>query len=312
MRITIQAMSIFVRAVETNSFTSAARSLLMDPTGVSRAIKALETELGIPLFVRSTRTLKLTAEGARFYRDCVQILKKVEEATEKFRNDQTVPRGLLKIGMAPGLTRRMILRAMPAFQQKYPEIEIVLLNVDDIAMVGDKGIDVLIRGRGLRQRGGQRPEPQGVVVRKLAQLQYVACASPEYLGRAGAPRTPADLFRHACIATMTLERDIRDEWQFVKAQVRQKVKLDTKLLVHGADATREAGVAGCGIIRLGAGHVEDELHARKLVAVLPDWECVGAPPIVAIYRKTRPLVPQVNVFIRHLVEAFQRYNDYRK
>jgi DNA-binding transcriptional LysR family regulator len=169
-------------------------------------------------------------------------------------------------------------------------------------------VDVLVRGRGLRQRGGQRPEPQGVVVRKLAQFQYVACASPEYLDRSGVPRMPADLFQHTCVATLTLERDIRNEWQFAKAQVRQKVKLDSKLFVHGTDATREAGVAGCGIIRLGAGHVEDELRSRKLVAVLPDWECVGSPPIVAIYRKTIPVAAQVNAFVKHLAETFQRYD----
>jgi DNA-binding transcriptional LysR family regulator len=105
-----------------------------------------------------------------------------------------------------------------------------------------------------------------------------------------------------------LERDLRSDWQFNKSQVRQKVKVGSKLFVHGVDATREAGVAGCGIIRLGAGHVEDELHSRKLVAVLPEWECLGAPPIVAIYRKTRPVVPQVDVFVRALMKAFQRYH----
>jgi DNA-binding transcriptional LysR family regulator len=309
MRTTIHGMNIFVRAVETNSFTEAARSLLIDPTGVSRAIKALETELGILLFARSTRVLKLTAEGARFYRDCVRILRSVEEATEKFRHDRTQPHGLLKVGMAPGLSRRMLMRSIPGFQEAYPAIEIVLLNIDDVSKVGDKGIDVLIRGRSLRQRGGQRSESQGLVVRKLAQLHYVVCASPEYLERAEAPRIPADLDGHACISTVTLEHDIRSEWQFVKSRARQKVKIRSKLFVHGVEATREAGVAGCGIIRLGAGHIEDELRSGQLVAVLTDWECAGAPPIVAIYRKTIPAVPQINVFVRHLTEAFRRYEN---
>ncbi len=159
MRRTIHGMNIFVRAVEANSFTGAARSLLIDPTGVSRAIKALEAELGVLLFARSTRTLKLTAEGARFYRDCVQVLRKVEEATEKFRGYRKQPHGLLKLGMAPGLSRRMLMRSIPAFQQLYPAIELVLLNIDDVSTVSDKGIDILIRGRSLRRRGGQRPEP---------------------------------------------------------------------------------------------------------------------------------------------------------
>jgi len=76
--------------------------------------------------------------------------------------------------------------------------------------------------------------------------------------------------RHTCIAHVTLERDLQDEWPFVKSQVRQKVKFVSKLLLQGVDALREAGVAGCGIIRLSAWNIEDDLRSRKLVRVLPD------------------------------------------
>ena len=308
MRTTTHEMNIFVRAVETNSFVGAARSLLIDPAAVSRAVKALETDLGVLLFARSTRAMKLTAEGMHFYRDCVSILKKLEQATQQFRTDRARPHGRLKIGMAPGLSRRMLLRAIPAFQEQYPEIEMVLLNVDDITEVGDKGIDILVRGRSLRRRGGQHPESQGVVVRKLAQSRLVICASPSYIDRAGTPRAPADLLQHVCVAQVTLERDIQDEWHFVKAHMRQKVKIVPRLLVQGTDAVREAVVSGSGIVRIAACHIEDELHMRKLVPILTDWECPGPGPIVAIYRKTRPMPPQLNVFVRYLTQAFQRYN----
>ena len=161
-------MTIFVRAVEKNSFVGAARSLLIDPAAVSRAVNALETDLGVRLFTRSTRAMKLTADGARFHRDCTQILQKFTEATQRFRVDRTVPHGRLTVGMTSGLTRRMMLQALSVFQQQYPQIEILLLSVDDLAEIGDKGVDVLVRPRGLRQRGGQHSEAQGLVVRKLA------------------------------------------------------------------------------------------------------------------------------------------------
>ena len=308
MLLTIHAMKIFVRAVETNSFVGAARSLLIDPTAVGRAIKALEVELGILLFARSTRSLKLTADGALFYRDSVEILEKLARAKSQFGVDKATPHGRLKIGLAPGVSRRLLLRAMPSFQQQYPKIVAVLLSVDDAAEVGDKGVDVLIRGRSLRQRGGQHPEPQGLVVRKLAQPQYVICASPEYLDRAGTPRAPTDLLQHACIAHLTLERDIHDEWLFAKSHVRQKIRFAPKLMIQGIDGLREASVAGCGIMRMVAWNVEEELRSRKLVRVLSDWECTGTPSTVAVYRKTRPMLPKVSVIVRHLAEAFQRYN----
>lgn len=304
----VPAMNIFVRVVEANSFAAAARSLLIDPSAVSRAVKTLETDLGVLLFARSTRALKLTAEGLRFHRECVQILKRLDGVARQFRSAPEMPQGELKVGMGTGLTRRMMLHAIPPFQQQYPEIKLILLSVHDMTEIGDEGIDVLIRPRRLRQRGGNHSEPQGLVVRKLAQSKLIPCASPEYLDRVGLPRQPADLVRYDCVAHVNLEHDVQDEWRFAKSLARQKVKFVPKLLVHGTDALREAGVAGCGIIRPLACHVDDELRAGKLFPVLGDWECVGAPPIVAIYRKTRPVLPQVGVFVQYLVEAFRRYN----
>jgi LysR family transcriptional regulator, regulator for bpeEF and oprC len=308
MSTTIHAMSIFVRAVETNSFMGAARSLFIDPGVVSRTIKALEADLGVLLFARSTRSLRLTPEGARFYRDCVRILQRFEAATKRFRGDQAAQQGRLKVGLAPGMSRRMLLRVIPAFSQQCPNIEIALVGVDELAEIGEKGVDVLLRGESLRKRGGKHPDPQGVVVRKLFQSPLIACASPKYLDRAGAPRMPADLLRHACVAGIGLERDIQNEWTFVKAQLRQKVKLLPKLLIQGAEALSEAGVAGYGIIRVSACNIEDELRSRALVPVLPDWECAGMTKRVAIYRKTQPMPQQVSLFVRHLTEAFRRYN----
>jgi DNA-binding transcriptional LysR family regulator len=308
MRPNIQAMDIFVRTVETNSFIGAARSLLIDPAAVSRTIKALETDLDVLLFVRSTRAMKLTAEGAQFYRGCVEILNKLDQVTQQFQGEQRMARAQLKVGMASGLTRRIMLRAIPGFQTHYPAIEIVLLNIDDVAEIENKGIDILVRPGGIRQHGGPRAERQGLVARKLAQSRFVVCASPEYLKRAGVPRVPGDLLRHACVALVSVERDVHNEWQFVRSRVREKVKLAPKLLVQSNDAVREAGLAGCGVIRISAYHAEDELRARTLVPVLPTWECLGSRPIVAIYRKTRPMPPQISLFVRHLEHAFKRYN----
>ena len=305
MRISIRVIEIFVRAVESGSFVAAARSLLIDPAVVSRAVKGLEETLGVLLFTRSTRVLKLTTEGARFYRDGVQMLRKFEETLQRFQAD-TALHGQLKIGLGPALSRRMVLRAVPSFQQRYPDVRLVLLGINDPAEIGDEGTDVLIRPRSARRRQGEHKQQQGLVVRKLLQSPIVVCASPDYLKRAGVPRTPADLADHACLALLTLERDVQDEWQFTRSDLRQKIRIVARLTAHGEEL-REAALAGCGIVRLLACNVEDELRSGALVRVLPDWECVGALPIVAIYRKARPTLSRVNAFVRHLEQAFRRY-----
>lgn len=307
MRPSMRVIEIFVRVADRGSFIAAARSLLIDPAAVSRAISGLEESLGILLFSRSTRVMKLTPEGARFYRHAAQMLKAFDETIRGFQADTRLTRQL-RIGMGPALSRRMLLRAIPGFQEQHPEIQLVLLSINDRAEIGDEGVDILIRPRSTRQSGVEHRQPQGLVVRRLAQSPTVLCASPHYLEQAGTPRLPSDLTRHACLALLTLERDVHDEWQFVKRSAREKFRFASKLTAHG-DELREAALAGCGIVRLLACHVEDELRSGALTQVLPDWECLGGLPIVAIYRKTKPRLSPTNAFVTHLARAFKRYDD---
>jgi DNA-binding transcriptional LysR family regulator len=307
MRVSIRVIEIFVRVVERGSFVAAARSLLIDPAAVSRAIGGLEENLGILLFARSTRVLKLTTEGARFYRDGVEMLRSFEDTIRKFQAETSLHREL-KVGMGPALSRRMVFRAVASFQQRYPKIRLVLISINDRAELGDEGIDVLIRPRSARQRGSEHKQPQGLVLRKLAQSPIAVCASPEYFKRAGMPRTPGDLAQHACLALLTLERDVQDEWQFARLGAREKISIAPTLIAHG-EALREAALAGCGIVRLLACNVEDELSTGALVRALPNWECLGGLPIVAVYRKTRPRLSPIQAFVTHLGQAFRRYNQ---
>jgi DNA-binding transcriptional LysR family regulator len=234
------------------------------------------------------------------------MLRKFDDTINRFRAD-TALHGQIKVGMGPALARRMLLRAISSFQRLHPEVRLILVSINDPAQVGDEGIDVFIRPRSLRQRGGEHKQAQGVVVRKLMQSPMIACASPEYLKRAGVPRVPTDLAQHACTALLTLERDVQDEWQFVRPEKRERIKFTPKLIADG-EALREAGLAGCGIIRQLACNIEDEMRSGALVQVLPDWECLGGLPIVAMYRKTRTTPARVNAFLRHLAHAFQSYD----
>ncbi|HXO69722.1 MAG TPA: LysR family transcriptional regulator [Bradyrhizobium sp.] len=308
MRTSIRVIEIFIRVVETGSFVAAARSLLIDPAAVSRAVKGLEESLGILLFTRSTRVLKLTAEGKRFYREGGRMLRSFDETLGRFQADTAMQRHL-KVGMGPALSRRMMLRAIPSFQDRHPQVRLILLSINDRAEIGDEGIDVLIRPRSTRQRGAEHKQSQGLVVRKLLQSPIMVCASPDYLKRQGTPRAPADLARHACLALLTLERDVQDEWKFARSGALEKIKFTPTLTANGEEL-REAALAGCGIVRLLACHVEDEIRSGALVPVLPAWECLGGLPIVAIYRKTKPSLSPVNAFVDHLAQAFRRYNDY--
>ncbi len=303
----MRAIEIFVRIVESGSFVAAARSLLIDPAAVSRAIKGLEDDLGISLFTRSTRALKLTTEGARFYREGAQILKRFDDTIDQFRAD-TALSGQLKVGMGPALSRPVMLRAVSSFQALHPELRLVLISVNDPAQVADEGIDVFVRPRSLRQRGGEHKQQQGLIVRKLFYSPMVTAASPAYLKRAGVPRMPADLAAHACTALLTLERDVQDEWQFVRQTRREKIKFTPRLIADG-EALREAALAGCGVIRVLAWEIADQLRSGALLQLLPDWDCLGGLPVVAIYRKSRATQSRINTLLQHLVREFRPHDN---
>ncbi len=298
----IRMIEIFVRVVESGSFIGAARILLIDPAAVSRAIKSLEEDLGTLLFTRTTRKLQLTTVGRRFHRDGLRMLHAFDDTISKFKATAAL-KGQLKVGMGPALGRRMLFRAIPSFQQRFPELRLILYNINDPTEAGDEGLDVLIRPRSTRQRGGTHRAQQGIVVRKILESPILICASPEYLKRTGIPRTPADLERHACLALLTMERDVHDEWQFVKGEARERIKFEPRLTACGEEL-REAALAGSGIVRLLECHVDDELQSGALVRLLPDWDCLGGLPIFAIYRKQRSTLLRVNAFVRHLAEAF--------
>lgn len=302
MGTSVRLIEIFVRAAESGSFVGAARAMLIDPAAVSRAIKTLEEDLGILLFARSTRRLQLTAEGRRFHRDGVRMLRTFDETISRFKVEATL-RGQLRVGMGPALGRRMLIRAIPSFQARYPETRIVLFGINETLDIGDDAIDVLIRPRSTRQRGTSHRSQQGIVVRKLMESPILICASPEYLKRAGTPRLPSDLQKHACHALLTMERDVHDEWIFVKDAARERVKFEPGLTAYGEEL-REAALAGCGIVRLLECHVDDELRSGKLIRLLPDWRCLGDLPILAIYRKQRPTLLRVNAFVKHLASSF--------
>jgi DNA-binding transcriptional LysR family regulator len=135
------------------------------------------------------------------------------------------------------------------------------------------------------------------------EMTAVICASPESSGAQASRARP--LTGPACMfGLLTLQRDVHDEWQFAKPGAQEKVKFAAKLTAPG-DELGEAALAGCGIVRLLACHVDDELPT----GALRYWECLGDLPIVAIYRKTRPQHSPVNAFVRHLLRAFERYSN---
>jgi len=190
---TMQLGSIeqFCKAAELGSFTATAEFFGLTPAAVSRSISRLERRLGVRLFSRTTRSIKVTNEGQLFWKECQVALEQIAEAERAITGAQTVPSGLLRISVSAAYGTRRLLPLMPRFTEAYPQIEIELSISDKIIDFVEEGFDVAIR------LGIQRDSR--LVAYKLEDASLGVFATPGYLKKKGTPRSVADLESHDCI-----------------------------------------------------------------------------------------------------------------
>ncbi len=180
----------FVRAADLLSFAKAGRLLGISASAVGKNVARLEQQLGLRLFNRTTRHVRLTQEGAMFHERCRRILDELDDARAMMQDAVTAPRGQLRVSL-PTIGYRFLLPILPAFKARYPEVELDLDFNDRLVDVIAEGVDVAIRS-------GELGDSQ-LVARRLGPFCCVLVASPDYLARHGVPQVPADLAQHSCL-----------------------------------------------------------------------------------------------------------------
>lgn len=182
----------FLAVVETGSFRAAAKALGLTPSAVSQSVSNLEARLGVPLLSRTTRSIGLTQAGEVMLQRCRPAMSEIADAFEGVREFGERPSGLLRLN-APRIAKTVVLdRVLAGFLDTYPEIEVEVFYDDGIADIVSDGFDA-----GLRL--GQLVEPDMISRALTPASQMAVVASPDYLKRAGAPKTPDDLKDHQCI-----------------------------------------------------------------------------------------------------------------
>ena len=290
----VAGMRILVRVVDSGSFSAAARHLGVAPSSVSRQINELEVDLGAILFVRTTRKLNLTEAGQLYYERASSIINDVDEA--KLALSQLgSPSGILRVTVPSGIGRELVVSAVPAFLDEYPAIKIVLSMTDQLVDIVDAGIDVAIRVG--------RQQDSSFKARKIGESKRVVCASPEYLKKAGIPKTPADLEHHNCVTWR--DHPGHNTWAFRGPAGISKVRVSGSFFAKSADALVAATVAGLGLSLLPDWNMGIELRQKQLCAVLTDYEASpAASPVYAVHAHQRYVPPKIRAFIDFLVETF--------
>lgn len=278
-----QAMKIFVKVAETESFAASARELHMSPPAVTRAVAALEDVIGARLFVRTTRSVKLTESGKRYLDDCKRILADIVEAEAAAAGSYAAPSGTLTITASVLFGQMYVLPIVHEFLKRYPKVNGRLLFLDRPVNLVDEGIDVAIRIG--------RLQDSGFSAIQVGTVRRVVCGSPDYFQEHGIPETPADLKNHRIAASTGAW--VSPEWRFANDQ---RVTIHNWLQSNSNEAAIATAVAGLALTRVLHYQVAPALREDKLRIVLAEHEDPPLP-IHVLYTEGRQAPAKVRAFV---------------
>lgn len=285
-------MRLYVRIVETGSFSAVARELgTIQPT-VSKQLTALEEHLGVRLLNRTTRQLSPTEAGRKYYDRCRHILDEVTDLESSLADLQTRTTGLLRVNAPVAFGQLYMLPLVFRFRRKYPGLAVDLTLNDRFVDLVQEGVDVAIRFGDL--------EDSQVVARRVGAVTRVCVASPEYLHSRGTPRSPADLSAHNCITYNYL---FSNEWQFEGPQGPLSVRVKGDFRANSAITIRSAALEAIGIAHMPGVFVQDDIDKGTLTQVLADY---GPPPVEihTVYPSARFLSSKVRLFLDFVHDQF--------
>lgn len=288
----------FVRSAELGSFSGAARRLGLTPAAVSRNVAALEANLKLRLFHRSTRSLMLTEAGERFLLSVRDPLEGLQGAIAEISNEQAEPAGILKVSLSPAFGIDYMLPMLPDFMRRYPLVQPEwMFENRQVDLIGE-GYDAAV--------GGGFELASGVVARPLAPAHLVAVASPAYMQGRVPPVDPAGLAGLDGIVLKSINTGRIPQRQMRNAAgEEQPVDLAPKIVVNDPAAMRGAALLGLGVTLLSKPDALAHLDSGELIRLVPSWY-VDIGPISIYYANKRLLPLKTRVFIDFVVEGFQR------
>lgn len=259
---TLDNIEVFISSVDLGSFSAAGRSLRLSAALVSHRIQVLERHLGCRLFNRTTRRIQLTEQGRAFYERCLEIREAVERAEASIAEAGATPRGTLKVTAPLGLGRRLIAPLLPRHRRQHPELSVRLRLSDHLLDLLVEAVDVAVRMDAFAD--------SSLMIRRIAELPRVLCASPDYLDRHGAPRSLADLAGHQCLM-LRFPGSTQFRWPFPDRDGKPLLLAPSGGLdADDGDVLTDWALAGEGIVLKPVFEVAEHLRAGALVRVLAE------------------------------------------
>lgn len=291
------SIEAFVRVAQAQSFAEAARQLRLSKSVVTTRVQQLETLLGVALFHRTTRNVRLSETGRAYYRDCLELVIRTNDVVDQMRGVQASPAGLLRVHALTGFVLGHLAPAVHEFQHRYPELRIDLFVSDAVIDPVKEGFDVALQIF--------PAATEDLVARRLFPVRRVFCASPAYLKRLGQPEAPQQLRDHAL--GIYSGYPTRDRWAFHPVQATRGdvvlINLKSALLSNSVHFLQDWALDGAGIVCLPTLVASKALQSGQLKAVLCDWQ-LSCFWLAAVYARTQRGALKLRLFIETLAAAY--------
>jgi DNA-binding transcriptional LysR family regulator len=289
-------LKTFARVAASRSFAEAARSLGVTPSATSRAVARLEQHLGLKLFVRTTRSVRLTEAGEGFRQRIERALTELDDAESAAFDQRKTPHGLLRIELPLALGVRRVVPLLPAFCARFPDISLEVRSSDRFADLVADEVDVALRVGPL--------EDVRLIARKVDTSRVVTLAAPAYLRKHGRPRTPEELARHVCLIFRSSNSGRVLAWRFAAGDKQTQLIPERAHVFSSSEAMLAAASAGLGVAQVLDFSAEAALARRDLVAILRERQAPG-PAISLVCRPERAQLPKVRAFSDFIADALR-------
>ncbi len=292
----LNAMQTFEKVAELGSFSQAALALGLPNASVSTRVSQLEDRLGVKLFARTTRRVRLTDEGAVYLEWARRLLAEIDEVEDRLRGRVHKPRGRIRIDVPASAGRHVIGPALPEFFRRYPDITVDMGCTDRAVDLISEGVDCVVRGGAVSD--------EMLVARRLGCYKVITCAAPGYLARFGIPSSPEVLGEHRAVNFFSAKSGKVLPLEFMLNGEMQTVPMSSQVGTNDADAYMALALQGLGIAQFPRTRtVMEALAAGRLVQVLEPWRPDDFQMFV-VYPRNRHLSARVRAFVDWIVEVY--------
>jgi len=292
--IQLGSIQLFCKAAELGSFTSAAEVLGVTPAAVSRSVQRIEERLGVRLFVRSTRQIRLTDDGRLYYEKCRQALTQIEEAECAITGHQETPSGIVRISVPTTYGHYRVLPLLPKFRARYPKITVEI-------NISNRNIDFIEEGYDLAIRLGP-PQDSRLVACKLEDATLGVFGAPAYFKQRGIPQNLDDLLQHECIQFVLPRTGRAMPWIFKKNGLNMDFSFDSHVrCLEDVLGCVTYAKAGGGIFQIYHFIAEEDVKRGELVEILQPFGG-RSRPFSILFPQNRHLSAKVRTFVDFMVE----------